>query len=91
MAEFAQLRPFIYHVTSRENLLRLLRTRSLAPAAELLRRAGQPDLIRTRRATSLSIGVDGDTVMLRVQAPLVEANLDLTPPWRFADFVEFLK
>jgi hypothetical protein len=48
-----------------------------------MRGARQPGLIRTRRATSLNIGVDGDTVMLREQGPFVEASLDLIHPGAF--------
>ena len=88
--EFAELRPFLYHVTARENLRRLQRTRRLETAEHLLRAAGRPDLLRQRRPTPVSLLLDGETVVLNDQRPLIEANVSLEPPWTFGDFVEFL-
>jgi hypothetical protein len=88
--EFAELRPFLYHVTARENLPRLQRTHRLDTAQYLLQAAGRPELSRLRRSMPVSLLVDGEAVVLKDQHPLIEANVLLDPPWLFGDFVEFL-
>ena len=90
ISEYAELRPYLYHVTARENLPRLQRTRRLDPAAELIRAAARPHLLRTRRPEPVSIFVDGEPVVLKDQRPLIEANVSLADGWQFADLVEFL-
>ena len=90
VSEYSKLRPFLYHVTARENLSRLRRTRLLAPAAELIRAAGRPELLRTRRAESVTVFIDGEAVVLKDQRPLIEANVEPTDGWEFGDLVEFL-
>jgi hypothetical protein len=88
--EFGELRPFLYHVTARENLRRLQRTHRLETAEHLLRGGGRADLLRQRRPTSVSLLLDGETAVLKDQRPLIEANVSVVPPWTFGDFVEFL-
>jgi hypothetical protein len=90
IAEYAELRPYLYHVTARENLPRLHRTRRVDPAAELMRAAGRTDLLRTRRPGPVTILVDGDPVVLKDQRPLIEANVSPTDGWDFGDLVQFL-
>ena len=88
--EFAELRPFLYHVSASENLHRLQRTHRLDPADHLLRSAARLDLLRQRRPNAIALLVEGETVVLKDQRPLIEANVSLKPPWTFGDFVEFL-
>jgi hypothetical protein len=83
-------RPFLYHLISRQNLSRILDTRSLVPAADLLRAAGHEELIRQRRPKDLELVIGSDRVILRNQKPLVEANLLLEDGWIFADLIEYL-
>ena len=90
VSEYAALRPFLYHVTARENVPRLRWTRRLVPAAELLRAAGRLDLVRTRRDGPVRLTIDGEPVVLKDQVPLVENNVNLADGWQFEDFVEFL-
>ncbi len=87
---FAELRPFLYHVTARANRDALARDRKLWPAADLMRRAGRSDLIRWRRPDSVVLQVDSELVVIKDQRPLVEANLSLDGSWQLADFVEYL-
>jgi hypothetical protein len=90
ISEYAELRPYLYHVTARENLPRLRRTRRLDPAAELIRAAGRLELLRTRRSEPVAIVVDGELVVLKDQRPLVEANVSPAGGWEFGDLVAFL-
>jgi hypothetical protein len=88
--EYVELRPFLYHVTARENLPRLRRTRTLQPARTLLEHAGRLDWLRLRRAHSLPAVVEGETVVLKDQRPLIEANIQFEGGWSVADLVEYL-
>ncbi|MGQ0650102.1 MAG: DUF7002 family protein [Gemmatimonadaceae bacterium] len=87
---FARLRPYAYHVTARANLVALCRTRTLEPAATLMRRANRTDLLRWRRPESVTLTVGTETVVLTDQAALLETNLALHRGWSFGDFVEYL-
>jgi hypothetical protein len=87
---FVELRPFLYHVTARENRAALVRERSIWPAAELMRRAGRSDLLRWRRPDSVSLRIGSEQIVIKDQRPLVEANLSLDGSWGLADFVEYL-
>jgi uncharacterized protein DUF7002 len=88
--QYAELRPFLYHVTARENLARLRRFGRLETASAILRGAGREDLLRARRPSSVTIGVGGDSIVLKDQHPLVAANVTLVSGWDFDDFVEYL-
>jgi hypothetical protein len=88
--EFVRVRPFVYHLTSTDNLANIRREFRLHPATELLRRAGVPNLSRTHRPTSLRIDIDGRSVHLRDQAPLKPGNLTLSADWLFGDVVALL-
>lgn len=87
---FVQLRPFLYHVTAQENLAALCQQRVMSPAAELMRRAQRPDLVRWRRPDSVVLDLQGQKVVIKDQRPLVEANLALEGSWELGDFVEYL-
>src|SRR2546423_415819 len=88
--QYAALRPFLYHVTARDNLARLQRTRRIEAASAILREAGREDLLRARRAEPHTVTVAGNAIVLKDQHPLVAANVTLVSGWEFADFVEFL-
>lgn len=87
---FARLRPYLYHVTALENLPSVRRTGRLEPAAALMRRAGRGDLVRWRRPFPVTLQCDGETIVLRDQALLIEEQLSLYREWAFADFIEFM-
>ncbi len=88
--QYATLRPFLYHVTARENLERLRHTHRMETANAILRGAGREDLLRARRPGSVTITLGGDSVVLKDQRPLVAANLTFTAGWQLGDFVEYL-
>ena len=90
IAEYADLRPFLYHVTDRANVARLQRQRRLDPAIAVLRAARREDLIRERRSAAVPLLVDGETIVLKDQHPLIAANVALDPRWQFGDFVQYL-
>ncbi len=90
LARFTILRPFLFHVTARENLLPLQHTRQLEPAAALIRRAGRTDILGSRRRRAVDIEVDGFRIALKDQAPLIFANAELAGGWTPEDFVAHL-
>src|ERR1041385_4202866 len=90
LEQYASLRPFLYHVTARENLARLGHTRCLETASAILRAAGREDLLRARRPSPVTITAGGDAIVLKDQRPLVAANLMFTADWQFDDFVQYL-
>lgn len=90
LSEFARVRPFLFHLTARANLPRILRTRRLESTAALATRAQRPELLTTRRRGHVSVQVDGETVLIRDQAPLHLGNMRLESGWTFAQFVAHL-
>jgi hypothetical protein len=88
--KYVQIRPYAYHVSQRANLARLARTRRLESSANLIRRADESELLRRRRDEPTRIQVDGDTVILQDQLPLVFASAQLAEGWSEGDFVEFI-
>lgn len=90
LAEYVRLRPFSYHVTARENIPHLRRTLRIESSRMLLAAAARMDLLRERRKEYVDIRVDGTTVVLKDQKPLIVANTNLTDGWDFADLVEHL-
>ncbi|HEX8360975.1 MAG TPA: hypothetical protein VF613_12745 [Longimicrobium sp.] len=87
---FVRIRPFAFHLTSADNLLRIRRERRLHPALDLIQMAGQPDLARTHRPVAVRIEIEGDSVHLRDQAPLKRSNVTLDEAWTFGHVVELL-
>lgn len=87
---FIVLRPYLYHVTARENRSLVAASMQLEPAMDLLRRAGRLDLARWRRPESLTLALGHDQVVLKDQRPLIEANISLDGAWDIGDFVQYL-
>jgi Family of unknown function (DUF7002) len=82
--------PFVYHLTSQENLRRIMRTGHLESAAALMRRAARLDLLRVRRRGSLPIKIDGETILLRDQDPLHQGNILFEGGWGLPELIEHL-
>src|SRR3989442_684976 len=87
---YAELRPFMYHLTDWQNVERLQRTRKLQRAATLLALAGKIDAVTNRRDKAFTATVETEAVILRDQAPLYENTIRLEGGWSFAEFVEHL-
>lgn len=87
---FARRSPYLYHLTASANLPAIRRTRTIESAALLAARAGRADLLGARRSTHVTLQIDGETAVLRDQAPLHARNMRLSGGWTFAQFVESL-
>lgn len=90
LADFVRLRPFAYHVTSRDNAPALRRSRHIHTTQSLLQRANRLDLLRHRRRDYVSIATPEGVVVLKDQKPLIEANTALAAGWDFGSFVAYL-
>lgn len=90
LTEFLDLRPYVYHVTSRENTEVLRRARMIRTTHTLLRLADRLDLLRQRREGYVSLRTPDGVVVLKDQKPLIEANTILAGGWNFGSYVEFL-
>jgi hypothetical protein len=87
---YADLRPYLYHLTARSNLARIRAGRQLESAASLAEQANQSRLLDARRSTHVPIDVDGEQVMLRDQFPLRARNMRLEEGWTFERFIAHL-
>ena len=88
---YSEVRPFLYHLTARENVDHIRLLRQIQSAAALL--GGVPanrDHLRTRRNERMPLSIDEEAVFLRDQAPLFERNIEFLDGWGLEDFVESL-
>lgn len=90
LEHFVHIRPLLYHLTARANLERIKSSATLQPAADLLGHAGEEALVRTKRAESAVVRVNGSRVHIRDQQPLHEGNIAFATGWQFQDFVKHL-
>jgi hypothetical protein len=81
LEKFIELRPYAYHVSQQTNLASLARTLTIESSASLIRRAGRFELLRQRREIPTPIQIDGETVVLQDQLPLVFNNAQFPVEW----------
>jgi hypothetical protein len=90
MERFCRLRPWLYHLTARENVGRIVRMGRLIPAAETIECGLRSDLRHERRGEPVRVAVSGEVVHVRDQRPLYERNVSLEGGWSFGDLVAAL-
>jgi hypothetical protein len=90
LKDFIRLRPYVYHLTSRENLRRLKRTGRMECAAGLILRSDRPELLRERRVKHEPLLIEGETAWLRDQLPLKKGCIDFEVGWDLARLVEHI-
>jgi len=95
--EFCVKRPYLYHLTDKENAKLILQNRELLSTKVIAEKAfGSPesasDFLRSKRENHETLTVDGVDFKIRDQNPISLVVLDrsLTDDWRAADFIEFL-
>jgi hypothetical protein len=88
--QYARVRPYLYHLTSRDNFESLRRTNLLQSAASLLNQASRSSMVNHLRKGSLVLRIDGQTVLMRDQQPLHEGNIKFVDGWRFDQLIEYL-
>lgn len=87
LEKFASLRPYLFHLTDRENLSLLRGSCALLPASDLFELAKESNWTRQKRRQHVEVVVNGHRVRVRDQAPLHEGNMALSSGWTFADFI----
>lgn len=87
---YAKLRPFLYHLTARQNLAGIRALKRLDSAATTLAAAARHDLLRCKRHDHEIVSVGKRSILLRDQAPLYVGNADLGDEWTFEDLIEHL-
>jgi len=93
--KFIALRPYLYHLTCKENAEKIIAGHRLYSANELIRLSGKKEnhaISRKRRTKSTPILIGGETFFLRDQLPISEVNLAkcLTDNWTISDFLNHL-
>lgn len=85
-------RPYLYHLTHRVNLPKIVSTRTLFSASELFRQSGCEDHVRIRRREHVLIEIDGHSIHIRDQRPISEKALPkcLEKGLRVPDYYELL-
>lgn len=75
LTEFVTKRPFLFHLTSKENLRGLQQTGHLRSTATLAEAAGRADILRDRRGEPTTINVAGIETVICDQAKLSFKNV----------------
>jgi hypothetical protein len=88
--DYEALRPCVYHTAPIGNTARILAMRCLEPTSALLRQGGRGDLLCRRRERDLTLTIDGYSVVIRDQKPLVAANIEFEGGWELSDLVEYV-
>lgn len=87
---FIKTRPFVYHLTSRQNLQLILAEKKLFSAAMILNECGEDRWIREKRSKIIAVNFRGHRIDIRDQAPLYEGKMSLEGDWSFQDLIEAL-
>jgi hypothetical protein len=90
LLNYAAKRPYLYHLTHRENVDYLRETGMLFPAAVLMERSGRIELLRARRPGPVQVHIGDSVVWLRDQGPLYEGHARFPRGYTFADLIESL-
>lgn len=88
--EFAAIRPFVYHLTSRRNLQQLVASRVLLSASRLLTESGNHHWLATKRHETITIEYNGVLIDIRDQQPLYEGKMALQGGWTFGEVIRSL-
>jgi len=88
--QFLVLRPYLYHLTFPENLIRIQKTLILEPTNSLLAKAGQSALGRERRRVHRTIEIENQSTRLRDQYPLHKGNVRLPEDWSYEDLLHYI-
>lgn len=86
----SRLRPYLYHLTARQNLPAIVRCRELYCARFLLDAAGVGHLATTRRIDHLPIAFEGGRLHIRDQKPLAAGAIAFEVGWTLERFVDHI-
>jgi hypothetical protein len=87
---YVSARPYLFHLTHRGNLNHIRELARLFPAAVLMERANQIDLIRSLRRGYRQVSFEGRTIVIRDQDKLHRGNTGVPSGFTFEDLIESL-
>jgi hypothetical protein len=90
LERFVKFRPFLYHLTSTQNLERICSSKRLFSAKETMTAANQLSHLRRRRKESVDISWGTHRVELQNQTPLHEGKIIFGGTFQFEDLIERL-
>ncbi len=95
LEKFIEKTPYLYHLTSKQNALQIIKEKKLYSANQLIDMSGDEALKKTRREkryNHLSFKIGDNEVSLRDQQPisLVALPKCLTDGWKVDDFLDHL-
>ncbi len=82
-----ELRPFAYHNSGQENFDAILRHGKLRSTRTILKGTGHDNLLTNRRSSSVTLDVNGETVVIRDNQPLRPASVQLLGGWSLSDLL----
>ena len=88
--DLIRLRPFAYHTSGRENFNAIRRRSELRSASVILEGTGHDHLLTNRRKSSVTLQVNGETVVIRDNRPLRPASVRLLGGWSLSDLLREL-
>lgn len=93
--QFIEKRPYLYHLTSKENAENIIKHRyiySTNKLVEMSEDASHAGILRTRRIEHYEVVINGQSYYLRDQRPISELALSkcLTDNWQVGDFLYHL-
>ena len=83
----AKLRPFAFHSSGQENFDAIRRHGKLRSTATILEGTDHGRLITNRRKSSVTLEVDGETVVIRDNRPLRPGSVRLQGGWALSDLL----
>jgi hypothetical protein len=88
LSQFLRCRPYLYHLTARENLQSIATTLRLRCANTILAQAGLTRQSAAKREEHMSVSSAIGTVLIRDQKPLIEGAIAFEADWDLKRFVQ---
>ena len=88
--QFTRTRPYLFHLTDRDNVSYIRDLRVLHSAAVLMQKAGDRSYLRQKRRTAIQIAIDHRLVSIRDQRPLHAGNIRFHGGHEFEDVIQLL-
>lgn len=90
VSDFARLRPFLYHLTTHENIARIRSTARLESAEQLLIRAERTNSLKARRVGHMLVNVEGHSIRLGHQDFLHAGAIAFDAGWDLEKLIGYI-
>jgi len=88
--QFARTRPYLFHLTDRDNIPAISQLRVLHSAASLMQQAGDDSYLREKRCQSMQIEIGSRQINIRDQQRLHAGNITFQGGYSFGDVIQSL-